>query len=496
MLKKYNERKTETAAYIESHDLVGEYNINPDVEDSDMMLNVIDKYSTIFSSVPGKIDCLDYEIRVNAETKPIASRPYSVPFHLKKEVKSEIDKWLEIGVIRESSSDWASPLVVVRNTNNSLRLTVDFRKLNPHINTDNYPMPIRETVIENLHKSKIMTKLDLTKAFLQIPLKESSKKFTSFVTPWGQFEFNVVPFGIKFASGLCNRLIKSILKSCDSFVTSFIDDLVIHSDSIEEHLEHVDIVLSKLSHAGVTLNVKKCDFAQTDINFLGVKVGNGNVYPDPKKVEAIRNFQVPTNKKTLRSYLGLLSFYRKFIPNLAMYVSKLTGLLKKGCPDKIRWTDELTDDFKKSRNLICEDAILSLPKPGYKFVVQTDASDDAIGAVLGQLRDDDFVPIAFISRVLNTAEKNYAVVEKECLAVKWAVCYFHDYLFGAKFIVRTDHAPLAWLHKNKDLNSRLMRWALRLQSYDFTIEYIKGTENFIADLLSRCPIVLAKEEGV
>ena len=278
-------------------------------------------------------------------------------------MKEELGKWLDQGIIRKSSSPWASPMVIVHNKDETIRLTVDFRKVNPYIETDNYPMPLRDAVIEKLHTSKFISKLDLTKAYLQIPLNEESKKFTSFVVESGQYEFNMVPFGIKFASGLCNRLIRHILSECDSFVASFVDDLVVYSNSYEEHLEHLDLVLTKLRESGITLNRKKCSFGNSEVKFLGVVVGNGKVLPDPEKVSALKNFPRPVDKKALRSYLGLLSFYRKFIPHLASHTKPLTDLLKKDNPDKIKWNDDLIKTFDNSRLLMCQEIELSIPKP-------------------------------------------------------------------------------------------------------------------------------------
>ena len=251
------------------------------------------------------------------------------------------------------------------------------------------------------------------------------------------------------------------------------------------HMEHLDIVLSKLSEAGLTLNLSKCKFAQPEVKFLGVKVGGGRVTPDPAKVAAIREFPLPETKQKMRSYLGFLSFYRCFIPNLATFIKPLTDLLKKSQPDTIVWSSELRSAFEKSKNLIGDEVLLMVPKPGYPFVVQSDASNVGLGALLGQMVDGKLIPITYISRVLNQAERNYAVIEKECLAIKWAISYFHEYLYGGTFVVKTDHAPLSWLYKNKDKNSRLMRWALSLQPYDFHIEYIKGSDNFLADMFSR-----------
>ena len=378
-------------------------------------------------------------------------------------------------------------MVIVSNTDKTLRLTVDYRKLNPHVNIDNYPMPDRDSVIEKLGNAKYMSKLDLTKAYFQLPLSENSRKYTSFVTEFGQFEFNVVPFGIRFASGLCNRIMKEVLHSCSDFVTTFVDDLVIYSSDFDSHLSHVNKVLSTLFNSGITLNLKKCSFAQQCIKFLGFIIEDCMLKPDIDKVNAIRNFPRPTTKKQLRSFLGILNFYNRFVPHLASHLSLLTNLLKKQCSDKIVWDENLDYCFRESRELVSANAALFIPRYGYNFVLQTDASDNGLGAVLGQEIDGEFRPISFISRKLNSAEQNYAVIEKECLAIKWAIEYFHQYLYARKFIVCTDHAPLTWLSQNKNVNSRLTRWALTLQSFDFVIKYIKGTENLLADALSRNP---------
>ena len=271
-------------------------------------------------------------------------------------------------------------------------------------------------------------------------------------------------------------------------MTSFVDDLVVHSRTLEEHMEHITIILSKLSNAGITLNRKKCKFAFKEIKFLGVIVGSGSVRPDPDKVHSIKEFPKPQTKKEMRSFLGLLSFYRKFVPRLADYVAKLTDLLKKSNVDRIKWNDDLDNCFYNARVLISNDICLAIPQIDKQFILQTDASQVGIGAVLAQEIDGELRPISFISRKLNKAECNYAVIEKECLAIKWAIDYFYSYLYGGKFVVKTDHAPLTWLSQNKDKNSRLMRWALAIQAYDFHIEYIKGSENFLADLMSRQPV--------
>ncbi|XP_047741136.1 uncharacterized protein LOC125179399 [Hyalella azteca] len=297
-------------------------------EQKKQMETLLETEKAVFSSVPGQIAGLKYRISVNTE-KPIRMLPYKVPFHLKNQVKEELEKWLRQGIIRKSTSEWASPMVVMRNADDSLRLAIDFRKLNPHVNVDNYPMPERESVIEQLFDAKFLSKLDLTKAYFQMPLEENSKQYTSFVTEFGQFEFNCVPFGIRFASGLCNRVLKEILADCSDFVTSFVDDLVIFSSDFESHVVHVQTVMRKLKAAGITLNIAKCDFGQTRVKFLGFIVGSGEIKPDPAKVEAVRQFPKPGRKKELRSFLGLLNFYRRFLPHLSHHIAGLTKMLCK-----------------------------------------------------------------------------------------------------------------------------------------------------------------------
>jgi len=466
------------------------YDISVDLshEQSERMSSFLAGKDHIFSSVPGQIKDISYTIDIDPNVKPISSLPYKVPFKLKDGTKSEIGRWFDNGLIRDSVSSWASPMVVVHNADGSIRPTIDFRKINPHVNVDNFPMPDRDSVIERCANAKFLTKLDLTKAYFQIPLSEESRKYTSFVTEFGQYEFCVVPFGIKFASGLCNRLIKGLLLGCDDFLTTFVDDLLVFSDNFEDHMNHIAVVLDKLNAAGITLNVKKCKFAYTHLKFLGFIVGCGCIYPDKDKVKAIRNFPVPENKKHLRSFVGLLGFYRKFVPNLSSCISPLTDLLRKDKPDKISWNNDLLLCFERATNLVCEDLVLTIPRSDTMFVLQTDASGEGLGAVLGQEINGEYFPVSFISRKLSKAEVNYSVIELECLAIKWAIEYFHSYLYGGKFIVRTDHAPLTWLSQHKNMNSRLMRWALSLQTYDFIIEYVKGCENFLADMLSRYPI--------
>jgi hypothetical protein len=496
MLKLFNERlESNKVEQINVIDLVDSVSANDNykvgsnlsMEQVEKVHKVVGKHEHVFNTKPGKIDVMEYEIQVDNYV-PRGCVPYKIPFHLKDKVREELNKWLELGIIRKSNSQYCHPAVIVKNSDGSIRIAIDYRKLNPHIATDNYPMPLTDSVIGKLHSAKFISKLDLTKAYFNIQLTEESKKYTSFVTEFGQFEFTVVPFGIKFASGLCNRIIKQVLDGFEDFVDSFVDDLIVFSNSFEEHIDHIDRVFRRLEKAGLNVNRKKCIFAADEVKFLGFVVGNGQIKPDKSKLEAIEKFPRPVNKKQMRSFVGLVNFYRKFAPHIATYLSPLNEILKKQYTDKICWTESLKKNFENIIKLMVGSTPLYLPKPNDKFVLQTDACDFAVAAVLWQRLDTGDVPIAFASKKLTSSQMNYPIIEKECYAIRWAVEFFHEYLVASEFIIKTDHAPLKWLHQNKNVCSRRMRWSLELQTYTFHLEYIKGKDNLLADVLSRNPV--------
>ena len=300
-----------------------------------------------------------------------------------------------------------------------------------------------------------------------------------------------MPFGISLATAVCNRLITHILEKCNKqftdtpFVSSFVDDIVIHSDNFETHIKHINIVLTELAKSGLTIKKSKCSFSCNSLNLLGFVIGNGKLSPDPAKTVALRNFPEPILKKDMRSFIGLLNFYRRFIPNLASKIAPLTETLCKIAPNVIVWTEKLRKTFTEVKEEFVGVVELHIPLRGASFLLQTDACDNGVAAVLSQNVDNTEFPICFISRKLNHAEKGYSIIEKECLAIVWAVRKLHQYLYGKPFKIKTDHAPLQWLSSNKDVCSKRMRWSLALQPYSFTIEYIKGKENTVPDVLSR-----------
>ena len=241
----------------------------------------------MFNDKPGRIVSMAYNIEIDPKIKPCSSRKYKVPFHLNEKVKCELDKWLNHGVITKFTSEWASPVVIVKSEDSSIRLTVDYRIIYPHVRNDNFLMPAIDMVIEKLSSAKIMTKLDFTKAYWQILLIEESCKYTSFVTEFGQFEFRALSMGIRPATSLCFRIMKEILVGYETFVSNFIDDVLAYSSNFDEHVTHLSCVMEKFSYrAGVTLNVKKCMFARNFVKFSGFIIGGGTIKPNPVKVSA------------------------------------------------------------------------------------------------------------------------------------------------------------------------------------------------------------------
>ena len=392
---------------------------------------------------------------------------------------------LDSGVITTSVSPWASPIVLVTKKDGTVRFCVDYRKVNQVAKFDAYPMPRVEEVFESIGPANFITTLDLAKGYWQIPMAKDSHEVTAFNTPYGLFEFVVMPFGLHTAPATFQRLMNELLRGCQRFAGAYLDDIVIFSCSWEEHLHHLSEVFTVLQNAGLTIKPSKCQFAHGQVHYLGHLIGGGSIRPDPSKVEAVLAYQRPVTKKDVRSFLGLIGYYRKFVPNFADAAAVLVELTKKGRPDKVIWTRECEIAFDRLKKRMISAPVLQVADPSKPFILQTDASDLGLGAVLSQLQSGEEHPVAFASRQLTPAEKKYSVVEKECLAIVWALKHFRMYLFGVQFTIETDHQPLRWLHQMKNTNSRLTRWALAIQPYRFEMKHRPGRLNGNADALSR-----------
>lgn len=438
----------------------------------------------------GTTSLLTHKI-ITVDEKPIQMKQYRYPQTLKEEINRQVKDLLEKGIIQPSKSPYSSPLWIVPkksgpNGEKKWRMVIDYRALNEKTVGDAYPLPRITEILEQLGGSKYFSVLDLASGFHQITLHPDSKAKTAFNTPHGHAEFNRMPFGLKTAPSSFQRMMDmalSGLQGTELFV--YMDDIVIYADSLDTHTRKLRALLNKLKQAGLALQPEKCSFLRREISYLGHIITQDGVKPDPKKTEAVKNFPVPKNIKNIKQFLGLVGYYRRFIPDFSKIAKPLTELLKKGEP--FRWVLAQQQAFEILRDKICSEPLLQYPDFSKPFLVTTDASNYALGAVLSQGPIGKDLPIAFASRSLNKAETNYSTIEKELLAIVFAVGHFRPYLFGRRFSLITDHRPLVWLHGLKDPVSRLARWKIKLSEFDYEIIYKPGRINSNADALSRNP---------
>ena len=344
-------------------------------------------------------------------------------------------------------------------------------------------------------RARYFTSLDAASGYWQVPVREEDQDKTTFVCSRGLFKFRVMPFGLCNAPATFQRMMDVLFAGLHGkCVQVYIDDIIVYSDTWEEHVAHLREVLARLRRFNLKLKLSKCNFVQALVAFLGHIVSAGGVRPDPKKVAAICNAEAPTDVTQLRAFLGLASYYRRFIAGFATIAAPLHGLLKKGV--EYLWTDACQRAFDALKASLTSTSMVRQPDFSRAFWLFTDASTVGIGAVLAQKDDaaQEYV-IAYASRTLMSAEKNYSTTERECLALVWATKEWRHYLLGAAFHVVTDHNPLRWLMEMKDPSGRLARWSLKLQEFTFTVQHRRGLVHSNADALSRAPIVRTESDS-
>ncbi|MGH0117755.1 UNVERIFIED_CONTAM: hypothetical protein FKN15_039051 [Acipenser sinensis] len=445
---------------------------------------LIEEFRDVFSKVPGRTNIIEHAI-ITPPGVRVRQRPYRIPESRRSVMRREVEDMLELGVVQPSQSEWCSPVVMVPKKDGTTRFCVDFRRVNAISKFDAYPMPRVDELLDRLGKARYLSTLDLTKGYWQIPLESSSREKTAFATPDGLFHFQTMPFGLHGAPATFQRLMDRVLSPHHQYASAYIDDVVIFSSTWEEHLVRLASVLQSLREAGLTANLGKCAFGHQETQYLGFIMGNGRVKPVTTKVQALVDAPVPRTKAQVRSLLGLAGYYRRFIPEFATIVSPLTDLTKKSAPNLVKWTGQCQGAFDLIKQLLSQAPALISPDFNREFLLQTDASDVGLGAVLSQEVDGVEHPVLYLSRKLLPRERNYAVIEKECLAIKWAVDSLRYYLLGRPFTLVTDHAPLKWLHTMRDTNARITRWSLALQPFNFVVKHRAGKEHLNADFFSR-----------
>ena len=448
---------------------------------------LLHEYTSTLQDAPGQMMLAEHRIDVG-QSRPVRLPPYRLPHAYRDMVKEDLRDMEESGVIEPSSSEWASPVVLVKKKDGTMRFCVDYRRLNIVARYDAYPMPRVDELIDRLGSARFISMLDLSRGYWQVPVAEESRPMTAFVTPYGLYQFRMMPFGLSGAPATFQRLMDTVLRGLEPFCAAYIDDIVVYSDTWEDHLRHLQTVFLSLQEAGLTAKPRKCQFAMFRCSYLGHVVGSGEVRPEQGKVQAVEAFYVPQTKKEVRTFLGLTGYYRHFVPDYATVAAPLTDLTRKSAPSRIAWTPTCNTAFTTLKKALCSSPILGSPNFARSFTLQTDASDRGVGAVLSQVNEaGEEYPVAFYSRKLLPREERYSTVEKECLAIKAACWAFRVYLLGRPFKVQTDHRALEWLDRIKDNNARLTRWSLALQPFAYTVEYHAGKANANADALSRAP---------
>lgn len=471
--------------HYESTESVDDVHISSEIgtEKQCEVMTLLNKYRNVMTDLPGRTTLATHEIRVVTE-EPVRVKPYPIPYHTTELIKREVDKMLAMDIIEPSESSYSSPVVLVRKKDASYRFCVDYRQINKICIFDCEPMPTPDDLFVKLAGCKFFSKLDLSKGYWQVPLSRDAAKKSAFSTPFGLYQFKVMSFGLMNAPATFSRLMRKLLAGIPN-VVNFLDDILIYSNTWTEHMGTLRAVLERLSEENLTARPSKCYIGFDRLECLGHMVGRDIIQPTPDKMEAISSAPQPKTKKQVKSFIGLASYYRKFIPNFASIAVPLTDLTRKGMPNKVGWTEAQENAFTTLKKLLTSSPILRLPNMEEKFLLRTDASDLGIGAVLLQELDSIKHPVAYASRKLLPRERRYSVIEKECLALVWGVNKFSQYLLGQEFDVETDHQPLTCISNKKVANSRIMRWALLLQPFRMTIKAIPGRENVGADYLSR-----------
>lgn len=420
-------------------------------------------------------------------SKAIHQRQYNFSPIIKAAIEKELDDMLLKDVVEPSHSSWCSPVLIVKKPNGDNRLCLDSRQLNKITKRDTYPLPRVSTIIDNLRDAKYLSTIDLKSAFWQIELEESSKEKTAFAVPGrGLFHFKVMPFGLVNASQTQQRLMDILFHSNQDKIWTYLDDIVVCSADFEEHLELLRKVMTVLRNANLSINVDKCEFAKSSLKYLGYIIDKDGLRTDPDKVKAIINFPRPTSFTELKRFIGLASWYRRFVENFSIVAAPLHNLTKGKKHRKLVWTDEAEKAFLKLKTLLTTAPLVTCPDYSKPFIIQCDASSSGVGAVICQKVDNAEQPIAYLSRKLNDRESKYSTSERELLSIVHAIEKFRPYIDGTHFTVVTDHSALQWLHKMKDPHGRLARWAMKLQQFSFDIIHRPGKSHIVPDALSRC----------
>jgi hypothetical protein len=431
--------------------------------------------------------CEMYEPSIQLDTEePIYTPQYPIPFKMRDEMKKAVDGFLKEGIIQYSKSPYNSPTIMVTKKDGGFRMCIDFRKLNEHVITDPHPLPRISQILEGLGGCMYYTALDLLHGFYNLKIKAKDREKTAFSTYEGHYEFVRLPMGLKSSPSIFQRLMNLVLSGClGKYAYIYIDDIVIYSKNATEHLDHLSKVLTQLNESGLKLKFSKCQLFMTKIDYLGFVISKEGLMVNPNKMKAVEDFPIPKDVKGIQAFVGLVGYFRVFIKDFAKRARPLYDLLKKGT--KFLWGINQNEAFESLKSALLSAPVLAFPDFSKEFILTTDASHYAIGALLTQNYPEGERLISCSSRSLTEAELNYSNTDREILAVIDGVLHNRSYLWGNKFTIKTDHSAIPYLVRNKGDNARSIRWFMLLSEYDYTIEHKAGKKIQHADALSRYP---------
>jgi len=449
---------------------------------------LLEKWKSVFSK-PVRVPpprSIKHQIPLHVDYRPVARSAYRMSAPELQEVQKQLTELVDLGFVRPSSSAFASPVLLVKKHDGSWRMCVDYRGVNAATQKNSYPLPKIDELFEQLAGAKCFSKLDLHSGYWQIEVDEADRHKTAFITRYGLYEWNVMPFGLSGAPSTFQRAMHDVFRDLlDKGVVVYLDDVLIYAPDEVTHLRLLDTVLQRLHEHKYFAKASKCSFLKDEIEFLGHVVSKDGLKPCSSKVEAVRKWPRPTNKQEVRSFLGLCSYYRRYIHRFATIAAPLhdlTHLLA-----TFQWTAMHEEAFQKLKDKLCSAPLLRLPDATRPFVIHTDASGVGIGAVLSQEHDGLLHPVEYYSRKLVHSEKKYDSRDQELLAVKVACTHWEHLLHGKHTKVFSDHENLSRFMHSKDLKRRDARWLDQLQALDIEIIHIEGKKNGAADALSRRP---------
>lgn len=455
-------------------------------DDQKRLDSLIKKYKICFAANNSELGNTNVEMKIKlTNTTPVCYRPYRLSYKEREIVRDIITDLLRCDIIEPATSEYASPVVLVKKKTGGVRMCVDYRKLNSITEKDHFPLPRIEDQLERLAGHMYFTTLDLKSGYHQLRVAEESRPYTAFVTPDGHYQYKRIPFGLTNAPAVFQRAINEILGPIRfSYALAYLDDVLVISKNIEEGLQRLETVFQKFKEAGLTLNEEKCSFLQREVEYLGCVISNGELKPSPQKVSAVLNFPTLQNVHDVRKFLGLASYFRKFIKNFAQKAKPLTLLTKLSTP--WIWDQPQQTAFEQLKQELSKGPVLALFNDKFDTQLHTDASKKGLGAILLQKQiDEKWKPVMYMSQQTSQCESNYHSYELETLAIVKACRKFRNYLYGRRFTIVTDCNALRLTWTKRDLSPRIGRWWLELQEYDFEVIYRAGSQMKHVDALSR-----------